>query len=218
MKKILIHDSFPVIRIALERILNFYFNDCITDVVDNINELNKKAFQEKYDLIIIDLIIERCDYFKFYSKMQLLNPNCKFILFYDNEINSNKLKKFFDSENFFMLNKNCKEEEIYDYVNYAIERSTEINKLDFLIQNTIIKKSELTAIDKIQSLSSREFECVMHLMNGNSIVDISSKLNLAVTTVSTYKKRIFIKTETNSIVELTKLLIDSKINFEYNNK
>ena len=45
-------------------------------------------------------------------------------------------------------------------------------------------------------------------MKGYSVNQISKKLTLALTTVSTYKARIFKKTRTNNLVELTKSLYD----------
>lgn len=56
--------------------------------------------------------------------------------------------------------------------------------------------------NNLQSLSKRELECTILLLKGKKNSDISNILTLAYSTVSTYKKRIFKKTNTNNIIEL----------------
>jgi DNA-binding CsgD family transcriptional regulator len=65
--------------------------------------------------------------------------------------------------------------------------------------------SNYSIVRIIEGLSSRELECTKLLMKGKSNVEITRKLSLSATTVSTYKKRVLQKTKTKNIVELTKL-------------
>lgn len=51
-------------------------------------------------------------------------------------------------------------------------------------------------------LSNREFEVAQMLIYGHGITDISSLLNLQMSTVSTYKNRIFEKLNVTNIVQL----------------
>ena len=54
----------------------------------------------------------------------------------------------------------------------------------------------------LELLSDREIEIAEHLIKGTQLKDISNDLNLHVSTVSTYKVRIFKKLDIQSIPEL----------------
>ncbi len=64
------------------------------------------------------------------------------------------------------------------------------------------KKESENPFDK---LSDREFEIVQHLAKGDSVAEISKKLNIHTSTVGTHKARIFEKLHCNNIIDLTNL-------------
>ena len=63
------------------------------------------------------------------------------------------------------------------------------------------------------SLSPRELEVIHYLLNGHQTKDISRILNLSMSTVSTLKKRIYEKTETENYKQLLELASLCDINF-----
>ena len=63
------------------------------------------------------------------------------------------------------------------------------------------------------SLSPRELEVIHYLLNGHQTKDISRILNLSMSTVSTLKKRIYEKTETENYKQLLELASLYDINF-----
>lgn len=62
-------------------------------------------------------------------------------------------------------------------------------------------------------LSPRELEVIHYLLNGHQTKDIARTLNLSMSTVSTLKKRIFEKTETENFKQLLELASLYDINF-----
>jgi DNA-binding NarL/FixJ family response regulator len=66
-------------------------------------------------------------------------------------------------------------------------------------------QSNHPAENPFDKLSPREFEIVQHLANGNSVAEISQKLNLHTSTIGTHKARIFEKLECKNIIELNNL-------------
>jgi DNA-binding NarL/FixJ family response regulator len=54
-------------------------------------------------------------------------------------------------------------------------------------------------------LSPKEFEIVQHLAYGDSVSEISRKLNLHTSTIGTHKARIFEKLQCHNIIELNNL-------------
>jgi DNA-binding NarL/FixJ family response regulator len=57
----------------------------------------------------------------------------------------------------------------------------------------------------INKLSSREYEIALMMVRGDTNTTISRDMNLATSTVSTYKKRLLEKTKTANIIEFSKL-------------
>jgi DNA-binding CsgD family transcriptional regulator len=66
-----------------------------------------------------------------------------------------------------------------------------------------------STIVKIRKLSPREQEVADLIIKGISTNDISKKLNIKPNTVSTLKRKIFIKLGVESNVELYKLFLNS---------
>ncbi len=63
------------------------------------------------------------------------------------------------------------------------------------------------------SLSPRELEILHYLLNGHKTINIAQTLNLSNSTVSTMKKRILEKTETQTITQLLELALLYNISF-----
>lgn len=63
------------------------------------------------------------------------------------------------------------------------------------------------------TLSPRELEVIHYLLNGHQTKNIAKALNLSMSTVSTLKKRIFEKTETENFKQLIELASLYNINF-----
>jgi two-component system invasion response regulator UvrY len=62
-----------------------------------------------------------------------------------------------------------------------------------------------------ESLSHREFDVFTLLAAGNAVSEISEKLSLSVTTVSTYRTRIMVKMKMKSNADLTRYALDNKL-------
>jgi DNA-binding NarL/FixJ family response regulator len=65
-----------------------------------------------------------------------------------------------------------------------------------------VKKSKVH-VNPIDSLSNREFEIAKMLVNGSGNLEIANKLNIQMSTVSTYKNRVFEKLQINNVMALS---------------
>lgn len=65
-----------------------------------------------------------------------------------------------------------------------------------------------STVKNIYKLSPRESEVVSLIIEGLSTSSIALKLGIKINTVSTIKKRIFLKVGVNTVVDLYKLLQD----------
>jgi len=62
-----------------------------------------------------------------------------------------------------------------------------------------------------EQLSDREFEVFLLLVNGKGQTEIANKLNLSISTINTYRRRILQKLNLKSIAELTRYALENKL-------
>ena len=85
------------------------------------------------------------------------------------------------------------------YISQALAESLALN----LDKDTVRQKHE--------NLSDREFEIMIRLANGKSLLDIGNELYISVKTVSTYRSRLMGKMELTKNTELTKYCIENNL-------
>ncbi|MNR27313.1 Oxygen regulatory protein NreC [compost metagenome] len=101
------------------------------------------------------------------------------------------------------LNKLSKEGEIIEATKAILEKGKYIQpKIVNKIVESALKKTPLNPLDM---LSKREFEIAELIVAGDGNLEICNKLDIQMSTVSTYKYRLFEKLGVNNIVELIEI-------------
>ncbi len=85
------------------------------------------------------------------------------------------------------------------YISQALAESLALN-----LDKDIVRQ-------KHESLSEREFEIMIRLANGKSLLDIGNELFISVKTVSTYRSRLMAKMDLTKNTELTKYCIENNL-------
>ncbi|WP_395066034.1 response regulator transcription factor [Flavobacterium sp.] len=199
------------IIIAIENdILKSGLNTIISEGIlsSNVIEIKKSDLLSKINLVFFDAVIidikpnNKID-FDLITKIISIDKNIKIFVLSPKNIESRMLK---------LINSGCIGVILNSYSNKTI-----IKLIKFKLQiNSILEKSVRVKkkhnsqnIEKL--LSSRELEVGLMLVKGETISSISEKKNLALTTISTYKKRIFQKTKVKNLIEMAKLFEKIKI-------
>jgi DNA-binding NarL/FixJ family response regulator len=186
--KVLIYSKYPIVAIGLSL---FVVKNIPKVLIYKTNNLDFLLTNNEYDLFILDVFIQsELNFVQDYLRTS--NKSEKVILLTEN-IDFNNLKAF---KNIKYLHRNSNEFEIVNSIRIQLKKRKMDNKY----------KSVIKTIENKEKLSKREVECAILLMKGYTVNQISKKLSLALTTISTYKMRILKKTNTNNIVELTKSL------------
>lgn len=188
---VLIYSSYPIVRVALSMFVKKNYVNSNVAFVSLTNQLFKKELKKNFDLLIIDTLNES-ELEMILSKSSLFKKELKVIFFTDGYTEFKKNKNFQD---FIYLNKDSSEDKIINCLNIIFNKKND--EENDIVTNTIKNNN---------ALSKREIECAILLMKGYSLNEISKKLSLALTTVSTYKMRILKKTKKNNLVELIKSL------------
>src|SRR5690606_22908379 len=97
------------------------------------------------------------------------------------------------------LNKNGEEEEIIYAVNEVLSKGEYVSEE----LRDIIKELDKKKVNPLEELSERELEIAKFLVDGVTNLEISNRLSIHMSTVSTYKMRIFKKLDIDNVVCLS---------------
>lgn len=205
---ILIYDQFPVIRKALSYIIKKNFKHSNVVVANDVDELFVLSMQIKFHLIFFDIVNDNINCLKLLKKIKITNKDCRIIFFSDTSLSIfNK-----NIEGVTLLDKNYSVLKIIQFIRMLLVDNNYLTDKLTLESFSIVKKPTQTFLEQIDDmLSERELECAILLIQGYTIVDISKKLSLAVTTISTYKRRVLDKTNTKNLIELSNYFRNRKL-------
>ncbi|MDQ2862073.1 MAG: response regulator transcription factor [Bacteroidota bacterium] len=200
MPDILLVDDHLVIIAGLKTVIDNFLAHCKTDVAHDGDSAYEKIKHKNYDLIIMDVSLPNTDSFQTVSNILAMKPKSRILMF---SMNAEELfaKRYLKLGAMGYLNKDASLNEIKN----AIESTLKSNRY---MSPTLKKRLAMDVIDdkhsksEFDKLSHREFEIVQHLVQGNSVSDISRTLNLHTSTIGTHKARIFEKLQCQNIIEL----------------
>ncbi|MEO7120920.1 MAG: response regulator transcription factor [Ginsengibacter sp.] len=200
MPEILLVDNHPVVITGLKTVINTFLPHCKTDSANNGDTVFQKIKYSNYDLIIIGISLPYTNSFKMISDILAIKPGAKILMF---SINSTEIfaKKYLKMGAIGYLNKDASLNEIKTAIDDALQnKGYKSQALKEKFAKNGVKDDDCES--EFDKLSLREFEIVGHLAHGQSISEISGKLNLHTSTVGTHKARIFEKLHCHNIIEL----------------
>ncbi|NIF06111.1 response regulator transcription factor [Chryseobacterium sp. Tr-659] len=196
-EKILIADDHYVVRAGTALVLETAYPNLRINFAENYEQVKTLLESKYYDLLILDIDMPGTQYKKMISELKNIQNDLKILVFsgYDKDVAIQYIRE--GAEGY--LNKQSSEEEIKNAVKAVIEKGYfyPAELIGLIIQN---KRD-----NPVEKLSSREYEIFKLLADGNGNLEIANKLNIQMSTVSTYKKRIFQKLDVGNIAELIKV-------------
>lgn len=197
--KILIVDDHLVVKTGVSIILNSEINDLDIQYASTFSETLEKIKQFPYDLIILDINIPGGKNVEMISEIRAVIAKVKILMFSAHEEEFYALRYVFAGADGF-LNKLSSEEKIVEAVKSIREYGKYLTEdLINQLNNNQFNNMPLNPFDK---LSKREVEIAKLLVKGVGNLEISNNLGIQMSTVSTYKNRIFEKLKINNLVEL----------------
>ena len=197
--RILIVDDHLVVRTGVTIILQNEIDNLDISYASNFPETIKVLNDTIFDLIILDINIPDGKQTEMISDIRSLLPEVKILMFSAHEEEFYALRYIHAGADGY-LNKLSGEEKIVEAVtsimNFGKYLTYEImDKLN----DSSLQKEPFNPFDK---LSKREIEIVKLLVRGDGNLEISNGLGIQMSTVSTYKNRVFEKLRLNNLVEL----------------
>ena len=200
--KILILDDHFVIRQGVKNILKEGFRDAEISHEGEIPKALELLRREKWDLLILDVYFPEGNTLKYIREIKALPHSCKILIFSAFSDQKHALPFIQAGANGY-LDKQGSEEDIKNAVRSVLETGKYISQgLQDQILDTLIHGKEATGLDQ---LAEREMQVARYLVKGEGNLEISNRLNLQKSTVSTYKKRIFKKLGISNVIELAEI-------------
>lgn len=197
--RILIVDDHFVIRQGVANILRKEFSNAQIVHEGEITEALNLLKLETWDLLILDVHFPEGSILKYIKEIKELQPNCKILIFSAFNEEHYALSFIQEGANGY-LNKTSTETEIQNAVHTLLETGKYFS--DTLKEIILDNALDGTRTVSINTLAEREMEVAKLLVKGEGNLEISNRLNLQKSTVSTYKKRIFEKLKVNNVIEL----------------
>ena len=202
MKNILIADGHYVVRTGTALVLETKLQySCKIDFAETYLETKEKVSKKLYDLLIIDIDIPESIFKAMVKELKKKQKQLKILIFstYDENVGI----QYIEEGAAGYLNKGASEAEILAGVTSIFEEG-------YYYTMNMMKKLVTHSSDShsVERLSKREFQIFKLLAEGNGNIEISNSLNLKMSTISTYKKKIFEKLQVKNVVDLVRIYDD----------
>jgi DNA-binding NarL/FixJ family response regulator len=197
--RIIIADDHSVVRQGVSLILREAFKDIEivhTDTFPNALDILKN---KSFDLLLLDINLPGGNSINMINEVRNIRENIKILMFsaYDEE---QYALRYIHAGVQGYLNKLSSEETIIEAVKTVLDGGKYISYKvkDKIFENALNKMPD----NPLDALSNRELEIAGLLVRGEGNLEIANRLNIRMSTVSTYKSRIFEKLEINNVLSL----------------
>lgn len=203
---ILLVDDHLVVRKGIELVIADSFPKAVVYNAENYIEALEILKTIDVDLVFLDIIINGIEDVKIMKAIKKIQPKTKILIFSCHEEEFYGLRYIKNGADGY-LHKYCSEDKI-------IEAFKNVLKEGFYYRESIksklnLKVNKKSLLNPIDALSNREFEIARMLIDGCGNLEIANKLNIQMSTVSTYKNRVFEKLDINNIVALSAFFKDN---------
>lgn len=198
--KILLADDHAVVRHGISLIIKDFLPAAEIIHAHDFPFLLEQLKVHEAELVICDVNMPGCDSFHIISALRDIRPGIKILIFsaYPEDLYATRYIQ--EGANGY-LHKDADTEIIKSAITDVLKKGRFISDqlLEKYLQNDgpIIKDG-----NPLQSLSNREMEVAVLLTHGLGLLEMSNALNLHISTVSTYKTRVFEKLNISNIPEL----------------
>ncbi|WP_034256442.1 response regulator transcription factor [Arenibacter latericius] len=202
--RILVADDHVIVRMGLVQMIEKQRPNAVLSEVDDYKSLMALVSKEKFDLVILDVNMPNGTLQQAIDFIKLKQPSLKILIFSSQEEHLYALRYLKMGADGF-LNKLSPKEQIDDAITTILKTGRYLSD-EVKEQLVFSKLNNQENAASIEALSNRELEVAHKLIEGLTLKELSNQLNLHVSTVSTYKNRIFEKLNVQSIPELIAIM------------
>ncbi len=208
MIRILIADDHSIVRRGLKEILLEEFPDADITGVSNGNELIREARDSNWNIVISDLSMPDKNGLETLKQLKEEFPKLPVLILSMHPEDQYAIRALRAGAGGY-LTKESASDELVNAVKKIMSGRRYITPelAEKLAEN--LENDSTKALH--ETLSDREFDVLKLIASGKTVTEIAERLSLSVTTVSTYRARILIKTRMKNNAELTVYAVENKL-------
>lgn len=202
MLKILIVDDHMITRMGLKVLMKDVLPAHTVDEAETGNDAMLLVKEKSYDLCLMDLNIPKTDSLEMIKRFKVMRHEMKILVVSMNNEDVYALNVLKNGAMGFVSKANG-----YEDIKSAILKVLENKKFmsENIISLLIESESEKLESNPFNRLSERELEISKLICEGHPTKMIAFKTNLQLSTISTYKAKIFEKLQVRNTIELFEL-------------
>jgi len=202
MKTVLIADDHTIVRLGVSLVIKSMFPNIRSYEAETLDQVISHLEDRPFDLLILDINIPGGNSMQMIDAVRLRQPKVKILVFSGYEEHLFALNYIHAGADGYLF-KNAHEDEMRAALRTIMNNEKYISSA---VKNQLLSRRPQHYAsmpeNPLNILSAREREVLNLLIKGHSIAKIADTLNLQITTVSTYKSRIFEKMGTANVIEL----------------
>lgn len=199
--EILITDDHGIVRHGTKLLIKDMLADAVIHEAENIDQMVSMLKARPYDLLILDINLPGGNTTQMIDQARLRRPDLKILIFsaYDERLYATR---YIQAGANGYLHKHTSEQEIRDAIFSVLHHGRYVSgSLQSFLMDSFIQKKDQPE-NPLLLLSNREIEVAELLVQGMGGIEISTSLSIQMSTVSTYKKRIYEKLGVSNVAEL----------------
>ncbi|MEP7231808.1 MAG: response regulator transcription factor [Ginsengibacter sp.] len=202
MKSILLVDDHAIIRTGLKIYIETIIPFSTIDEASDGDTAFEKIKKINYDLLIMDVNMPGTDSFGLVSNIIAIKPDSKILMI---SMNAEEIyaKKYLKLGAMGYISKDAPESEIKTAIDTVLNNKRYISSS--LSQSLTDEALGNKSSNPFDNLSPQEFKIIQFIIRGESVGEISQKLNLHTSTIGTHKARIFKKLNCKNIIDIREL-------------
>jgi DNA-binding NarL/FixJ family response regulator len=199
--RIILADDHAVVRHGVSLIIKDFLPDAEIFHANDFNFLLEILKTQEATLAICDVNMPGCDSFHIIDTIREIQPDIKILIFsaYSEELYAARYIR--EGANGY-LHKDADTETIKHAIDSVLNTGKFVSDqlMEKFMQTDLLSGNKSS--NPLKSLSNREMEVAVLLTQGLGLLEMSNALNLHISTVSTYKSRVFEKLNISNIPEL----------------
>lgn len=201
--RMLITDDHAVIRTGLKYLIARYFPEVTLGEADACSTLKEELQKGNYTHLVLDMQLGDCNSMDLIPGMIAQHPSLR-IMIYTMSPEAIYGKRLVQMGVHGFLSKEEEEDTLIQALTLFLQGQPYLSDELKRALGTEQKRSQ-SSINPFDDLSERELMVLCFLLQGHRVKEISNRLDLKMSTVATYKVRIFEKLNVNNLADMQRL-------------
>jgi two-component system, NarL family, invasion response regulator UvrY len=208
MFRILVADNYPLHRMGICQTLDSHFPEVELCEAACVKDVMKQLKLKRFDLLLLALSHPGTNTIEMLRTIKLKHPKTPILVMCIYPESVYGYRALSSGASGYITRETTVNDLVFA-VNKILKGDSYISRT--LAKNMLAKIGTRTKVSSVELLSNRELQILQLMATGKKTNLIASETNLSVSTVGTYRQRIFTKLDIRTHAELTRFAIDNAL-------